>query len=380
MEGTADALDAGILTFSEAACDRHRRLPRYREPALPHRACPVDRDARPPAEGRAHERQGRAGPSSDIAEVVKDHQPLFGDAVVNDGPGLLLVVEKFPWANTLDVTRGVEQAIEEMKPGLPRHRLRHDDLPPGLVHRDRARQPVARAGPRLPARRPVLLAFLFEWRTAVISLIAIPLSLLAAGLVLHARGTTINTMILAGLVISVGVVVDDAIIDVENIVRRLRQHRLENSPKSTAQVILESSLEVRSAIIYATLIDVVAITPVLFIQGVSGAFFQPLVLSYGLAVLASMLVALTVTPALALILLRGSAIESRRSPIAARLQGAYSGALSRLLRFRRPGVRGRCRDRLRGCGRSHRSSGSRCSPSSRNATSSCTGSRHPVHH
>jgi len=340
MEGTADSLDAGILTFSEAHAigtggfldTANQRFPIEHVPAI---VTPDELQKVVLINAK-----GEQVHLSDIAEVVKDHQPLFGDAVVNDGPGLLLVVEKFPWANTLDVTRGVEQAIEEMKPGLPG--IEFDTTifrPASFIETALSNLSSALAlGCLLVVA--VLLAFLFEWRTAVISLIAIPLSLLAAGLVLHARGTTINTMILAGLVISVGVVVDDAIIDVENIVRRLRQHRLENSPKSTAHVILESSLEVRSAIIYATLIDVVAITPVLFIQGVSGAFFTPLVLSYGLAVLASMVVALTVTPALALILLRGSAIESRQSPIAARLQRAYAGVLSRLLRFRRPAFAG----------------------------------------
>ena len=132
---------------------------------------------------------GKLIPLGDIAEVVKDHQPLFGDAVVNDGPGLLLVVEKFPWANTLDVTRGVEQALEELKPGLPGDQVRHDDLPPGVVHRGR-RSATCRSRWLLGCLLVVLvlLAFLFEWRTALISLIAIPLSLLAAGLVLHARG------------------------------------------------------------------------------------------------------------------------------------------------------------------------------------------------
>jgi Cu/Ag efflux pump CusA len=159
---------------------------------------------------------------------------------------------------------------------------------------------------------------------------------MAAALVLYLRGTTINTMVLAGFVISVGVVVDDAIIDIENIVRRLRQHRLAGSQVSTARVILESSLEVRGAIVYATLIDIVTIMPVFFIEGLSGAFFQPLVVSYGLAVLASLFVALTVTPALAYILLRNALIEKARSPIAARLQAAYARLISRLLLSARP--------------------------------------------
>jgi CzcA family heavy metal efflux pump len=336
MEGTADSLDAGILQFSEAHAigtggyvdTANQRFPIEHVPSI----VTPDELRRVVLIG-ANGKPVRLG---DIAEVVKDHQPLFGDAIVNDGPGLLLVVEKFPWANTLDVTRGVEQALEELKPGLPGIDFDTTIFRPASFIEVALGNLSFALGLGCLLVVAVLLAFLFEWRTAVISLIAIPLSLLAAGLVLHARGTTINTMILAGLVISVGVVVDDAIIDVENIVRRLRQHRREGSKTSTAHVILESSLEVRSAIIYATLIDVVAITPVLFIQGVSGAFFQPLVLSYGLAVLASMLVALTVTPALALILLQGSAIERRGSPFAAALQRGYAALLGRALRFRRP--------------------------------------------
>jgi CzcA family heavy metal efflux pump len=336
MEGTADSLDAGILQFSEAHVigtggvvdTANQRLPVQHVPSIV-----------TPDELRKVVLIGSNGTPvhlGDIATVDKDHQPLFGDAVVNDGPGLLLVVEKFPWANTLDVTRGVEQALEELKPGLPGIDIDTTIFrPASFIETALNNLSVALAlGCLLVVA--VLLAFLFEWRTAVISLIAIPLSLLAAGLVLHMRGTTINTMILAGLVISVGVVVDDAIIDVENIVRRLRQHRREGSTQSTATVILDASLEVRSAIIYATLIDVVAITPVLFVQGVSGAFFQPLVLSYGLAVLASMLVALTVTPALALILLHGSTIERRESPLATRLQRAYATFLARVLHSSRP--------------------------------------------
>ena len=336
MEGTADSLDAGILMFSEAHIigkggfldTPNQRLPIEHVPAVVtpeqlKRIVLVGRD-------------GELVPLSDIAEVVKTHQPLFGDAVVNDGPGLLLVVEKFPWANTLDVTRGVERAIEDLKPGLPG--IDFDTTifrPASFIETALANLSLALALGCLLVI-VVLLAFLFEWRTALISVVAIPLSLLAAGLVLHVRGATINTMILAGLVISVGVVVDDAIIDVENIVRRLRQHRRDGSDKSTALVILESSLEVRSAIIYATLIDVVAITPVFFIEGVSGAFFQPLITSYALAVLASLLVALRDTPAVALILLLGAAFARRDSPIAVRLQRAYAAVLSRVIRSARP--------------------------------------------
>jgi Cu/Ag efflux pump CusA len=132
------------------------------------------------------------------------------------------------------------------------------------------------------------------------------------------------------------VVVDDAIIDVENIIRRLRQYRREGSTKSTASIILEASLEVRSAIVFATLIDVMALLPIFFMQGLSGSFFQPLALSYALAVLASMLVALTVTPALALLLLARAPIERRESPLVRVLQRGYTWILARLIRSPRP--------------------------------------------
>jgi Cu/Ag efflux pump CusA len=161
--------------------------------------------------------------------------------------------------------------------------------------------------------------------------VTIPLSLMAAVLVLHWRGTTVNTMVLAGLVIALGVIVDDAIIDVENILRRLRQNRREHSGKSTAAVILEASLEVRGPIIYATLIIVASALPVFFLSGLTGAFFKPLALSYTLATLASLVVALTVTPALTLIMLRKSALERRDSPLVRWLQGGYQALLARVV-------------------------------------------------
>ncbi len=181
---------------------------------------------------------------------------LIGDAIVNDGPGLMLIIEKFPWANTLDVTRGVEAALDEMRPGLTGIKMdstifRPADFIELALHNLTTTLLVGSLLVFL-----VLLAFLYDWRTALISLVAIPLSLMAAGLVLYLTGATINTMILAGFVIAVGVVVDDAIIDIENITRRLRLQRSEGSDRSTASIILESSLEVRGAIIYATLIDV----------------------------------------------------------------------------------------------------------------------------
>ncbi len=281
-------------------------------------------------------RDGQAVPLTDVVELVRAHQPLIGEAVINDGPGVMLIVEKFPWANTLDVTRGVELALDDLRPGLSGIDVDHTIFRPASFI-EQALHNLSNAlilGSILVF--VILIVFLFEWRTALISLVAIPLSLMAAAMVLYFRDVTINTMILAGFVISVGVVVDDAIIDVENITRRLRLARLEGSTRSTASIILDSSLEVRSAIVYATLIDVIAVSPVFFISGLSGSFFQPLVISYGLAVLASLVVALTVTPAMAFILLRNAPIERQRSPITKRLQEGYARLITRILRTTRP--------------------------------------------
>ena len=147
----------------------------------------------------------------------------------------------------------------------------------------------------------------------LISSIAIPLSLLAAGLLLHYRGGTLDTMVLAGLVIALGEVVDDAIIDVENIVRRLRLNRAAEHPQPAIKVVLDASMEVRSAVLYGSLIVIVVFLPVFLLEGLAGAFFRPLALSYVLAIAASLVVALTITPALALVLLPGTSTATNRA-------------------------------------------------------------------
>jgi CzcA family heavy metal efflux pump len=336
MEAAASALDAGLLRFTDGSLigtggfvdTANQRI------VIQHVSTVITAESL--QEVQIDGANGDKVALADVANLVPDFQPLIGDAVINDGPGIMLIVEKFPWANTLDVTHGVEQAMEELRPGLTGIEIDTTIFRPATFITV-ALDNLARAllvGSILVFA--ILVLFLFDWRTALISLVAIPLSLMAATLVLDLRGTTINTMVIAGLVISVGVVVDDAIIDIENIVRRLRQHRLAGTGRSTASIVLESSLEVRSAIIYATLIDVVAIIPVFFVAGLSGAFFQPLVISYALAVLASLFVALTVTPAMAFILLRNAPVERRDSPVARLLQRGYSRLLGRIVRTARP--------------------------------------------
>ena len=222
----------------------------------------------------------------------------------------------------MEVTHGVDDAIDELRPGLPGIEIDTTIFRPATFIEQSIDNLTTALLIGVVLVICIIAAFLFEWRTAFISLIAIPLSLIAAILVLDLGDRSINVMVLAGLVVAIGVVVDDAIIDVENIVRRLRQARSDGTNVSTFRVVLDASVEVRSAITYATVINVVAVVPVFFLQGLSGAFFQPLVLSYGLAVLASMIVALTVTPALCLLLLSRGRLRHRDSPL---LQRAEAG-------------------------------------------------------
>jgi CzcA family heavy metal efflux pump len=333
MNVTADALDSGLVQYSEGHFigrggwidgQTGRLGIRHVQPIVTHEHL---------ANLPISTRDGRQIRLSDVADLVRDHQPLTGDAVINEGNGLMLIVEKLPWANTLDVTRGVEAALDELRPGLPGIAVDSAIFRPATFIED-AIDNLTRALILGALLMVLMLAlFLYSWRTALISVVAIPLSLLAALLVLKQLGTTINTMVLAGFVIALGDIVDDAIIDIENVVRRLRQHRAQGSGKSTARVILDASMEVRGAIVYATLIEIVAVLPIFMLAGLSGSFFRPLALAYALALLASMVVALTVTPALSLILFRSPrSLEHRESPLVPPLKRAYERLLTRIIR------------------------------------------------
>jgi CzcA family heavy metal efflux pump len=264
---------------------------------------------------------------ADVADVQWGTGPLAGDAVVNDGPGLMLVVQKLPWANTLEVTRQVEAAIEEMRPGLPGYEIDTTIFRPATfieMSIDNLTESLLVGGVLVVV---VLLFFLYEWRIALISATIIPLSLMCSLVVLSLRGATINVMALAGLAIAIGAVVDDAIVDVENIIRRLRQLRKAGSTKSTADIVAEASIEVRGPIVYASLIEISALLPVFFLEGLSGAFFKPLAQAYVVAGLVSPLIALTVTPAMVLILLGNAPVEQRGSPLIPWLHRIYDRVL-----------------------------------------------------
>ncbi|MBI4716626.1 MAG: efflux RND transporter permease subunit [Planctomycetes bacterium] len=270
----------------------------------------------------------------DVANVREAGAPKFGDALFQGKPCVFLALLSQYGANTLEVTERVEHALDLMEPlfkatGVILHR----DLfrPAGFI--ESAIRNISRSllmGGVLVAI--VLFLFLWNLRTAMISLTAIPLSLLVAVVVLDRCGATLNTITLGGLAIAIGEVVDDAIIDVENIFRRLRENQACGAPSSAFRVVLDASLEVRGAVVYATLIVALVFLPVLTMSGLQGRLFAPLGQAYILAVLASLVVAVTVTPALSLLLLPRRAAQASEPRAVAWLRAAYGAALIPLAR------------------------------------------------
>lgn len=231
----------------------------------------------------------------DVTTVVEDHQPLIGDAIVKGQPGLILVIEKFPGANTFEVTRGVEEALKAMQPGLDGVNIDNNIFRPASY----IEQAINNLGTLLLVSTIlfalVVTFFLRSWKAAIVSILIIPVSLLSAVFVLYLRGETLNAIVLVGLGGALSVVIDDVVVSFENIL-----HRRKNS-LSISQTILAQATQMRSPLIFATLIIVLSVIPLFFMQGLSGAFFQPLTLSYIIAVLTSTLVALTITPAASLV-------------------------------------------------------------------------------
>ncbi|MCY2959497.1 MAG: efflux RND transporter permease subunit [Planctomycetota bacterium] len=279
-------------------------------------------------------RDGRSVLLSELADVVDGAEPKFGDTLIQGKPGVLLTMLSQYGANTMDVTRGLESALDEMRPALERA---------GITLYPRLHRPASFVENAIGNLREslligavlvvlVLLLFLHDLRSALISLTAIPLSLAAAVIVMHRFGVTLNTITLGGLVIALGEVVDDAIIDVENVVRRLREKRELGLQKSDFAVVLDASLEVRGAVVYATLVVGLVFLPVLTLSGLQGRMFAPLGQAYLLAVGASLVVALTVTPAMCLALLPGRARELRELKLLSVSRSAYRGVLERIAR------------------------------------------------
>ncbi len=237
----------------------------------------------------------------DVAEVVEGAAPDTGEAIIMGKRGVLISLSSQYGANTLDATHAVEAALAELKPALDAQGVA---MNAGL-HRPANFISAALSGIGedlgIGAALIALVLFLFmrDARTVLVSFVSIPLSLLSAVLVLDAMGWSINTMTLGGLAVALGVVVDDAVIDVENIVRRLRAAKGGEVPPF--ETVLAASLEVRAPVIYATLLLALTLVPVLMLHGLQGAFFSPLAAAFIVATLVSLAVAIVVTPPLALL-------------------------------------------------------------------------------
>jgi CzcA family heavy metal efflux pump len=250
----------------------------------------------------------------DVADVVEAPEPKLGDALIMGERGVILLPASQYSANTMDVTLAVERALDEMKPLFVSEKItihprlfRSANFIQTSLHNINSSLLIG--GVLVVA---VLFLFLLDLRTAFISFTSIPLSLLAAVIVLDRFGVTLNTLTLGGFAIAIGVVVDDAIIDVENILRRLRENQSKANARSLFHVVLHASLEVRSAVVYATFIVALVFMPVLLMTGVQGRLFAPLATSFILAIMASLAVALTVTPALCYLML--SRVEPHKEP------------------------------------------------------------------
>ncbi|GCL64730.1 efflux RND transporter permease subunit [Pseudaquabacterium pictum] len=249
-------------------------------------------------------KEGRAILMEQVATVAFAAGLKRGDAGYNGLPAVVVSIQKQPDADTVQLTAQIETALSELKQGLPRGLAE-----PRVLFRQ-ADFIKASIGNVAEALRDgaimvaiVLFAFLLSVRTTVISLVAIPLSLAVTALVFHGLGQSINVMTLGGLAIAIGELVDDAVVDVENILRRLKQNRLAANPLSVLEVVRRASVEVRSGIVYATVIVVLVFVPLFALPGIEGRLFTPLGIAYIVSILASMLVSMTVTPVMCCYLL-----------------------------------------------------------------------------
>jgi CzcA family heavy metal efflux pump len=265
----------------------------------------------------------------EVATITYAPKPAIGAAQIMGKSGIVIMVIAQYDANTLSVSRSLEEKLKELSPTLNKQ---------GIVfypHLFRPADYIERSISNLSRHLligglfvlAILYAFLFNARAAIISALAIPVSLLGAVMVLLEAGINLNIMVLGGLAIALGEVVDDAIIDTENIFRRLRENRLLPHPLPVDTVINAASLEVRGSVVYASFIVALVFVPLLTLDGVAGRLFAPLGYSYILAILLSLLVALTLTPALCYALLGRYALETKDPPLIKTLKGTYKNWL-----------------------------------------------------
>ena len=241
----------------------------------------------------------------DVTNVIENHQPLIGDAVAGGARGLLLVVEKFPGADTLQVTRDVEQAMADMAPGLKSITIDTREYRPATFIETALRN-VGWAALIGLALMVLALGLLASWRVALIGAVVVPVALVLAAYVLYLRGTTFTTITLLGLAAAVCVVIDDVVTDADAVRRRIARRATPGDAEAASANVRAAFAAVRGPLVFAVLAILLATLPFLFLGIVVSAFSRPLVLTFALAVLASMIVASTLTPTLATLLLRGA--------------------------------------------------------------------------
>ncbi len=265
---------------------------------------------------------GRPVMVKDIANVQEGPQTKRGDASVNAKPSVILTIQKQPGASTIELTEKIDSALKELSAGLPKGA----QIEPNLFKQSRFIEnsihnvkEALRDGVILVLI--ILFLFLMNLRTTAITMTAIPLSFVLTAIVFKMFGLSVNTMTLGGLAVAIGELVDDAIVDVENVYRRLRENKLLPQPKNTLRVIYEASSEVRNSIVIATLIVCLVFVPLFAMGGIEGRLFAPLGISYIISLLASMIVSLTVTPVLCSYLLsKGELLEHKDGALVRKLK------------------------------------------------------------
>jgi CzcA family heavy metal efflux pump len=262
-------------------------------------------------------RNGQTIRIGDIGKIIEGAAPSISAAAINQETGIYLSIQSQLGANTHGVTLAIEKALEDIKPALVNSKVvLHEGLfrPANFIEVaiDGVQTDILIGSVLVIA---VLFLFLFNFRTAFISATAIPLSLLTAIVVMSYFNIGLNIMVLGGLAIALGEVVDDAVIDTENIFRRLRENKLLASPAPVYKVVFDASMEVRSSVVYATIIVALVFLPLLTLGGVAGKLFAPLGIAYIAAIMSSLLVALTLTPALCYLMLGKAKLESEDPPV-----------------------------------------------------------------
>lgn len=264
-----------------------------------------------------------------VAEVSFAAKPKRGDAGYMGKPAVIVSIEKQPDIDTIKLTKDIEIALKELGPSLP-DGIRADQI---LFRQANFIETSVKNVEHVLMEAVVvvavvLFAFMLNWRTTAISLTAIPLSILVAAIAFHWLGLSINTMTLGGLAIAIGELVDDAVVDVENIFRRLRENRQAGSPRRVFDVIVAASQEVRSGIVYATAIIVLVFVPLFALSGIEGRLFAPLGQAYIISILASLMVSITVTPVLSFYLLPGlKRLDEHEGWLVRQLKAAYAQGL-----------------------------------------------------